>query len=324
MLSLKHLANYSNQLSLALRSGIPITQVLSILERNSSTKRLRYISARMREAIESGLSLEQAFRNYDRDFPAMFISLIAAGEKTGHTAEVASQLSDFYESRYKIASAMKWDLATTGVYLCICLAIMIFIDYVMEGWEIGIVIKRLEQIAIFVIFFILLPQVLYKNSKLFRTAISNVLQWIPFLGSALKKLIISRFSSTMALGIKAGLNIRETIYYAAQSTANPIFERKIMKAIEKIDKGESVAESLAETGVFPYSIIGMYMTGEKSGTLYDMMYRTAVITQEQGENALKTISQITVRLLYLAVLIFVAYRIVGYWQKIYGNLQLSL
>jgi type II secretory pathway component PulF len=135
MLSLRQLANYAGQLSLAIKSGIPINNVLDTLTKTAPGRRLRYISRKIREEIDSGSSLEQAFRLFDRDFPDMFISLVAAGEKTGHLEQVTAQIASFYETRQRIISAMKWELLTIGMYLFMCGCLLIFVDYIIHDWN---------------------------------------------------------------------------------------------------------------------------------------------------------------------------------------------
>ena len=320
MLALKHLASFATQLSISMKSGIPVNQALSTLEKTASTKRLRHISAKIREAIDKGSSLENAFMEFRDDFPDMFISLISAGEKTGHTAEVTAQLGEFYQSRYLLANRIMWELATTGFYLFICLCLIIFIEYVLAGWDISVAINRLEIIGIAVIFFILLPWAFYKNVRFFRVIVSAILLNVPFYGSAIRKLAIARFCSTMAMGINAGLDIRNTIKYSARAMSNALLERKALKAIEHIESGKTIAESLTITGIFPLFISQMFQTGELSGTMYDMMQKAAVITREQGENALSNLSQITARLLYFIVLVYVAFKVIIYWQKIFSTM----
>jgi type IV pilus assembly protein PilC len=171
-----------------------------------------------------------------------------------------------------------------------------------------------------VIYLILIPWALYKNVRFFRNIFSTILYAIPFLGHALRKLSVARFSSTMAMGINAGLEIRKAISYSAQTMTNPFLERRARKAIDYINNGNSIAQSLSMTGVFPTLICHMYETGEQSGTLFEMMQKVASLTQDQAENALKTISQIVPRAIYLIFVGYIAFKIIGFWQMIYSNL----
>ena len=202
-------------------------------------------------------------------------------------------------------------------------SLVVFISYVQAGWDIEVVYHFLKMAAIIIIFFILLPWAFYNSVRVFRIFIQTVFQSIPFLGWTLRKFCLSRFASGMALGLRAGMEIRETIRFSVAAMGSPLLERRALKAIDYIDNGDTIAESLVKTRVFPTLMNHMYETGEQSGRLFEMMERVAVVTQEQAENALGAFIKIFTMLLYLCVLLYFAYMIITFWMGMYGNLPLG-
>ncbi len=308
---------------MALKSGIPINRVFDSLAKSASTSRLRIISRGMKDEIEAGSSLAQAFKKYNRDFPEMFVSLMAVGEQTGHIEEVAAQLAEYYQRRYSIISKMKWELLFIGFYFLLLLSLVVFILYVRSGWDVRVIYDFLARVAICVIFFILIPWAFYRNLRSFRIVVQTIIQSLPLLGRILNQFCLSRFASSMALGLRTGMEIRETIRFSAAAMGSPLLERRALKAIDYIEGGSSIAESLVRTRVFPTLINYMYETGEQSGRLFEMMERVAVVSREQAENALKIFIKIFTTLAYLCVLLFIAYMIIGLWTGIIGDLPLS-
>ncbi len=215
---------------------------------------------------------------------------------------------------------MKWRLLLIVFYAFALANVIIFINFVFAGWEARVLLDAYLNLTIVVIFFVLLPYVLYKNSSVFRAAVQFIFYSLPFLRSALRRLCVSRFASSMALGIKAGNEIRDTIRFSAASMENPILERRALRAVGFIEQGDTIAESLAKTGVFPRLISQMYMTGEQSGKLFETMDHIAGITQEQAENALKTITTVFVFLVYLTLIGVVGFIIIRLWLSIIGRM----
>jgi len=277
----------------------------------------------MKDEVEAGTSLALAFKKYNRDFPQMFVSFIAVGEQTGQIEEVAAQLANFYQRRYRIISKMKWELLQIVLYFSVLFSLVVFIKYVRAGWDIEVVYHFLKMAAVIIIFCILLPWAFYKSVRVFRIFIQTVFQSIPFLGWTLKKFCLSRFASGMALGLRTGMEIRATIRFSVATMGSPLLERRALKAIDYIDNGDTIAKSLVKTRVFPTLMNHMYETGEQSGRLFEMMERVAVVTQEQAENALGAFIKIFTMLLYTCVLLYFAYMIITFWMGMYGNLPLG-
>ena len=320
MISLKHLVHYTSQLSMAVRSGMPITTLLRSLEKSAVTRRLRTISTGVRKEIESGATLGQAFGKYRNSFPEMFTSLIEIGERTGHLEQVTSHLSAYYRDRYNVIRDMKWGLVQTGVYAFICIILLIFIKYVLKGWDDAFLYTAVFHFGIGILLFLVLPWVLYKNCRSFRVAFLVFFSVMPGTGWLMRKFSIYRFSAGMAIGLGTGMEIRETIRFSARAMGNPLLERRAVRAVDHIESGLTISESLIKTGIFPTLVGHLYETGEQSGKLFEMMQHVAEVTRQQAQDALKAFTIIVSRLLYVGMIAYFAFQVIMFWHRYYQRI----
>ena len=64
----------------------------------------------------------------------------------------------------------------------------------------------------------------------------------------------------------------------------------------------------------------MYATGEVSGKLDDSLLRLQKYYQEQGTRQLKTFSQWVPKIIYFAIMLMIAYRVVSFYAGYYKNI----
>ncbi len=92
------LQRFANTLSSLIRAGLPILDSLEITAQAVGSDELRESLIRIsREGISKGLTIGDAFRR-ETVFPRTVVSLIAISEKAGHTEDILTTLSHFYES----------------------------------------------------------------------------------------------------------------------------------------------------------------------------------------------------------------------------------
>ena len=84
--------------------------------------------------------------------------------------------------------------------------------------------------------------------------------------------------------------------------------------------GETPAELVTRSSEFPELFANLYQTGEISGQLDDSLRRIHLHYQEEGSRKLHSFAQWMPRLIYLAILLAVAYQIVSFWAGYYNNM----
>src|SRR5690242_15302584 len=93
----QEIMHFSRQMAAFVRTGIPITEALEVVEDGSANKRFRQIVATMREQINNGVPFSDAMAEHAKVFPPYYIGILRSAELTGQLDVALEQLSGYIE-----------------------------------------------------------------------------------------------------------------------------------------------------------------------------------------------------------------------------------
>jgi type IV pilus assembly protein PilC len=127
----KDLALFTRQLSTMLRAGVPLMQCFDIVGRGHSNPAMSRLLNDIRSDVETGTSLNGAFRKYPLYFDALFCNLVAAGEQAGILETLLDRLATYQEKtialKGKIKKALFYPTTIILVAILVTSVIMIFV-----------------------------------------------------------------------------------------------------------------------------------------------------------------------------------------------------
>jgi type IV pilus assembly protein PilC len=115
---------------------------------------------------------------------------------------------------------------------------------------------------------------------------------IPIFGELERKSAVSRFSQTLSTLLTSGVTIIEALSITAKTSGNKVIEKGLLRTLEKITGGLTIAEPLKDTGVFPPMVIQMIAVGEKTGDLADMLTKISEFYKEEVDAAVDALTSI--------------------------------
>jgi type IV pilus assembly protein PilC len=115
---------------------------------------------------------------------------------------------------------------------------------------------------------------------------------LPVFGDLLKKVAVSRFCRTLAVLIQSGVPILEGLDIVRKTIGNKVLEKVIQEVIESVREGESIAEPLSRSKVFPSMVTKMVSVGEQSGQLDKMLVKVADFFDDQVDAAVETLTSL--------------------------------
>jgi type IV pilus assembly protein PilC len=122
--------------------------------------------------------------------------------------------------------------------------------------------------------------------------LDSIILKIPIIGDLQRKSAISRFSQTLSTLLNSGISILNALSITAKTVGNKILERGIAHTIEKITGGQSIADPLSSTGLFPPMVIHMIAVGEKTGDISGMLQKIASFYEEEVDAAVDALTSI--------------------------------
>jgi type IV pilus assembly protein PilC len=299
------LSLFCYQMSIILRSGIQISEGLTMLSDEVSDKHLRDALESMSRDIENGYSFYSSIENQDI-FPGYMKAMVMIGEKTGSLDNVMDYLSHYFERNdrlnQKIKSAVTYPLILAGlmagIILLLILKVLPMFNDILEavGGEMPSVTKVMLDISIgikdnlliiFGILVVLMVIVYFIIKTPFGRNRMDILRInLPFVGGISKKIYAARFSMVMSLLVKSGIDHDDALDMVKDVIGNDYAAAKITECREMILVGKDIREAYSQVGIFPGLFLKMINIGYRTGEMDSMMSKISKIYENDVDNSL--------------------------------------
>jgi type IV pilus assembly protein PilC len=303
----KNLAVFTRQFSVMIDAGLPLVQCLDILGNQEDHKYFAQVLLATRTDVEGGKSLAEAMKAHPKVFDSLFCNMIAAGEAGGILDTILKRLATYIEKAVKlksqVQSAMIYPIAVITIA---CLVIGVILWKVIPtfaslfaglGAELPlptrIVIGLSNNLVRFMPFIIVGLMAAawgfrnYYATENGRRVIDRITLKMPILGPIMRKIAVARFCRTLSTLMSSGVPILDGLDITAKTSGNAIIEDAILTTRKSIERGETIAAPLKETGVFPGMVVQMIGVGEATGALDTMLSKIADFYEEEVDVAVE-------------------------------------
>ncbi|MBI2223329.1 MAG: type II secretion system F family protein [Acidobacteria bacterium] len=301
----KSLAIFTRQFSVMIDAGLPLVQCLEILGKQEPDKNFSAVILATREAVEGGASLADAMKKYPKTFDPLFTNMIAAGEAGGILDTILKRLAVFIEKNVKlkgeVKSAMTYPIAILIIAALVVAAILWKVIPTFAAMFEGlgaelpmptrVVIAASNGIVAYGWLIVLVLAGLgyairqYYGTEAGRHTIDAILLKTPVLGDILRKVAVARFCRTLSTLLSSGVPILDGLDITARTSGNAIIEDAIQVTRTSIERGETIAQPLKDTRVFPSMVVQMISVGETTGALDTMLAKIADFYEEEVDSA---------------------------------------
>lgn len=281
----------TRQLATLVRAGVPLVDSIQALTEQVENQQLVRILTTVRESLNEGTSFAKSLEVNSRVFPPLYVNMVAAGEASGTMEAVLERLADFMEGQArlkgKVAGALAYPILMafigTGLVAFLMVAVVPKVTSVFDSlgqalpWYTQLLIVVSSVVANWwwaILGSIALGIYLFRRWK--RTPAGR-LKWDTFRLSAplfgrLNLLVsVARFTRTLSTLLASGVQLLQAMEIGRHVLENSRLESVISEAIGQIRGGESIAEPLKRSKVFPPMVTHMIAVGEKTGQLEAML-----------------------------------------------------
>ena len=308
----RSLAIFTRQLATMIDAGLPLVQSLEILSSQQESKVFKKILREIREDVEGGSTFAGALKKHPATFNDLFTNLVVAGEEGGILDNILTRLANYIEKaealRKKVKSAMIYPAVIVGVAVGVVIILMVFVIPVFEqmfksaGQTLPlptlVVVSLSKIMRDYGIFFILAMPFLffffkkYHQTENGRTVIDRFVLKLPVFGDLLKKISVARFSRTLGTLVSSGVPILDGLSIVSKTSGNKTIETAILNARASIREGETIAEPLNRSAIFPPMVIQMIAVGESTGALDSMLAKIADFYEEEVDVAVANLTSL--------------------------------
>ncbi len=301
----KEISIFFRQLSTMLNAGLPVVQGFSLAERGAENPAMLKLLVSVREDLESGASLAEAFRKHPDEFDRLTCALIEAGEIGGILDTLLLRLCDYKEKalalKAKIKSAMVYPISIIVISFIVTAILMIFVVPVFAtmfadmGGELPMptqIVMRISDtfVAYWYLVFGAPIALVFTTKKIYATPkgryqLDKLMLNLPVLGDVLRKAAVARFCRTFSTLTTAGVPILDCLDTTAEIAGNVVLEEIILSCKGSVEKGATLAEPLEKSGIFPLMVTQMIAIGEEAGALETMLAKIADFYEEEVDTA---------------------------------------
>ncbi len=303
----KNLAVFTRQFSVMIDAGLPLVQCLDILGNQEEHGYFAQVILQTRTDVEGGMSLAEAMKRHPKCFDALFCNMIAAGEAGGILDTILKRLAVYIEKAVKlkaqVKSAMIYPVAVIVIAVVVIGVILWKVIPTFAALFAGlgatlplptrVVIALSDNLIRFMPFLFIAffaggwAFKSYYATEKGRRVIDAISLKMPILGPILRKIAVARFCRTLATLMASGVPILDGLDITAKTSGNAIIEDAILETRRSIERGETIAAPLKETGVFPGMVVQMISVGEATGALDTMLSKIADFYEEEVDVAVE-------------------------------------
>lgn len=316
------------QLTVGLSAGLNLVSALQVVADQAESPAVRDLIEDLVERVTAGDALSDAMAEHRETFSTMQISMARAGETAGALDRVMASLAAFAERdldlREKLRSAAIYPLMVVGLGFVSILVIMLFIlprimAVVSEtGGELPLPTRILMGATAFLrspagigLGIVLAAAAVFwwrwKNTPEGALTMDRFKLKLPFIGTAIRRVAVSRFARTLGTLAAANIPIVESMRIVRDTLGNEALAQDIDTATDGIVRGSAIADELRDTGQFPMLLIQVIAMGERTGRLDELLMTTADSYDKETNAALERVMTIVPVIFILVLALFVAF-----------------
>lgn len=313
---------FTKNLSAMLGAGLTLSRALSVIERQSSNKNLKKITADLEEGVKKGDELHEALLKHENVFSKLFIAMTKAGEESGTLADslkvVAKQMDRSYTLSRKIRGAM--------IYPCVILFAIVIIGVLMLMYVVPTLAATFAQLNVelpiatriiiagsafmsthVILVFILLGIfgaifLAFLKSKIGGAIVLAASLRIPVIGNLVRETFSARAARSMSSLLSSGVEMLNAIAITEEVVGDNVFGRVVRDAGVRVKKGEALSAAFVEKStLYPVFMGDMIAVGEETGKVSDMLGQVAEYYEQDVEDGTKDLSTIIEPLLMLVI-----------------------
>ena len=298
------------QMYALMRAGVPILRAINGLAESSTAPKLKQALSDVGAQLEGGYALSSALHQHPKIFSPLFVSIIHVGENTGQLDGSFLKLASYFEreqdTRKRIKAALRYP---SFVLIAITVAIVILNIFVIPtfsnmfsklGADLPLATRMLISSSEFFLHYwphLLVGTVLGIFAlRYYLKTEKGLYLWdkkklkLPMVGGVIERSILSRFTHSFAIVLRAGVPMTSGLSLVADAVDNTYMREKILTMRGNIESGESLLRSAISSKMFTPLVLQMIAVGEESGQVDELLEEVGSYYEREVDYDLSTLT----------------------------------
>lgn len=338
---IKDIAVFARQFHAMLNAGVTIIQCLDILRQQTEKARFREVIEKVYESVQKGSTLSEAMKEHRNVFPELFINMVEAGEASGNLDTIMDRMAFHYEKETKIQNKIRGAmiypiiLAVVSVVVVVFMLVAILPTFLGMFEGSGVVLpgptrfllgisNGIRQywyllVLIIIAFVYLIHR--YINTEEGRRAFDGFKLKIPVVKNTVIKVSTSRFTRTLSTLLASGIPLLPAMDIVSKIVGNRIIAEGIQSVKEDLRKGYDLAGPIHRLKLFPPMVDSMIRIGEESGSLDDVLSRTADFYDEEVDVAIQKMTTMLEPLMLIIMAVVIGFLVIAMYLPMIDMMQ---
>jgi type IV pilus assembly protein PilC len=282
---------FFQQLAPLVKSGMTIHAALDNLAKRTRNTALSEIANEMANTARNGGRVTDVMAQYPRIFPEHIVGTVRAGELGGFLEIVLAEVALNYEQNIALYRGSRiWIMWVIQAVFALALAIPLF-SSILDSADISANIRLYLHRELFILpvtgALCLLAVYVAKHVQE-----PHMRRWrdemslrVPAMGDLQRQAALSAFVRMLRKLYNAGVGPIHAWEAAMYTADNMVIREKLAKSYSHMQRGESLANAFAETGLFADNVEQIVVTGELSGEVVESLDQAANIYQQRVQDA---------------------------------------
>src|SRR5580692_1568860 len=263
--------NFTRQLAVFMRAGIPIMEALEVIVEETQNKMLKGILNEMVDSLRAGDTFAAAAAAHPQAFPSFYVGILESAELTGNLDNVLNQLADYIDrdqkARGKVTAALIYPAVVAAMSVVTVLVLAVFVMPRFETFfaslhaKLPLVTRMLLSTTSFmgtywyaeiaVVLIVVGGLMAMQRSPGGKAKLDAFKLKLPVVGDLTETAIIERTCRVLASMLRAGVDLPRSMAVTADSSNNAVYKKALEGVREAMMQGQGLSGPINLTELFP-------------------------------------------------------------------------
>lgn len=298
------LLNFTRELALLLRAGLPLYESLVTIEEKYARHPCHSLFLDLCDRLKEGSSFSAALKRYPQSFDRIYLSMVQVAEESGNMADVIEQLFQLISRQQKLKKQLFSALAYPAFLasfcgLIVCGLLFFVIPSMKELFDgrtlhpVTMTVLAVSNAAnnhagsiVSVFLITMLAVVFLGRTPKGKMQLYQLSLRIPFVKTLLLHSALVRFCRALAMLLEGGVPLLEALSLARNVVKSPLLESAIEQAEKKVIQGERLSAAFQGAPLIPHLVLRMLALAEETGKMGEAFLNLTEIYEQEMEKHL--------------------------------------
>ena len=333
---------FNQEFTALLKAGLPVLTAIDLLLARKQKGVFPRLLAQVRDDVQSGASLSEAFKNRGNAFPPIYAATLAAGERSGELVAVIQRYLYFLKTlhgiRKKITSAMIYPilLMTLSIALVFLLLTVIVPKFAALFTGAGAQLPTLTRVVLSVStvfqygwpFFLAAIVLVPTTIKLInarpqgRLWLAGLRLRLPILGMNIRRYNLAQMCRTLGTLVAGGIPVVTALDVVADAMSNEVYRVELKQVKKNVVEGQALWSSMERTRMMTPLATEMIEVGESTGALAEMLEQVSTFYDEELSTAVERFVALLEPMLLLFMAVIIAIVVLSVYMPLFSMYNL--